>query len=228
MRALLQEIGGHEVVGEAANGRQVLEMAQVHRPDVVLLDIGMPGVSGMEAARRMSALESPPLLIFTTAYSEYALEAFECQAADYLLKPVSLARLRQALQRAHALQVRDAPGEPAEGGARTHISVTHLGALRLIPLKQIYYFKADQKYVTLRWPQGEALTDESLVSLEKEFAGQFLRIHRNALVALVQVAGLEKTGDGIYRIVFQDIPDRLEVSRRHLSTVRAVLKDVRR
>ncbi len=236
LKALLNELGNHQVVAEAANGREALEMCRAYQPEVLLLDIGMPGLNGMEAARHLDELARPPVLVFTTAYGEYALEAFEHQAVDYLLKPVRKDRLKQALNRAAALLADRRVHENGETGrgeteeantARTHISTTHLNTLRLIPVKQIYYCKAEQKYVTLRWTHGEALTDEPLVSLEKEFAGQFLRIHRNALVALVHVAGLVRSVNGGYLITFQDIPDQLDVSRRHLGNVRKVLKDIR-
>lgn len=226
LRALLEEIGGCQVVGEAANGREVFDFCKNHAPDVVLLDIGMPGVNGMEAARQLSALAVAPSVIFTTAYGEYALEAFEQNAVDYLLKPIRKDRLQKALERAFVL--RQAPqAETAAGGARSHISTTLLGTLRLVPVNQVYYFRADQKYVTIRWKGGEALSSETLLSLEKEFAGEFLRIHRNALVALAQIAGIEKFGEGSHCISFREIPEKLEISRRHLSEVRRVLRDIR-
>lgn len=227
LRALLEELGGYEIIGEAVNGKQVLEILKVCVPDLLLLDIGMPGINGMEVARRLAELPKRPALIFTTAYSEYALEAFDQQAIDYLLKPVRKERLQQALEHTQKLMEVSLPST-TKVSARTHITVYFLGALRLIPVKQIYYFKADQKYVTLRWTQGEVLIDEPLINLEKEFGGQFLRIHRNALVALTYVAGLEKCGGiGEYCIKLTVISEKLAVSRRHLSTVRKTLRDMR-
>lgn len=228
--ALLKEIGGHEIIAEASNGKEVLERVRAYCPDVVLLDIGMPGVNGMEAARGLTELSNPPALIFTTAYEEYALEAFERQAVDYLLKPIRKQRLEQALKRAEALRPparTEAAASSSDKGARTHISVHMHNALKLIPVDKIYYFRAEQKYVTLRWTEGEALMDEALKSLEPEFSGQFLRIHRNALVALVYIAGLEKNKEGHNFITFKQIPDKLEVSRRHLPNVKKILRDMR-
>lgn len=247
LKALIGEIGGHEVIAEAANGKEALELVKIHAPDVLMLDIGMPGVNGMEAAKALTLLPSSPAVIFTTAYEEYALEAFERQAVDYLLKPIRKQRLEQALIRAQALHRPPQTEPPAKRDsnnddwddddndapvvhrktARTHISVHVHNAIRLIPVEKIYFFRAEQKYVTLRWKEGEALMDEALKSLEPEFSGQFLRIHRNALVALVHIAGLEKNKEGQNFITFKEIPDKLEVSRRHLPNVKRILRDMR-
>jgi len=233
LRALVKEIGLCELLNaEASNGKEVLEMVQAYSPDVILLDIGMPGLSGMEAARLLGDFTNPPVLIFTTAYDEYALEAFERQAVDYLLKPIRKERLQQALERALALHKEPRLAKPnlseapTSEVARTHISATVHGELKLIPVEKIYYLRADQKYVTLRWSGGEVLLDETLKNLEPEFSGQFLRIHRNALVALVYIGGLKKDREGQYFITFKDIDDRLEISRRHLQAVKQTIRDM--
>lgn len=234
IRSLIREIGGLEVLDlEAANGKEVIEFSKTCAPDLVLLDIGMPGINGMEAARQLADLATPPIIIFITAYDEYALEAFNRQAIDYLLKPVSKERLQQALQRASLLHQHHTPRtekpkfqQIQEVGARTHISVVVHGETRLIPVDKIYYFRADHKYVTLRWSGGEALMDESLKALEPEFAGQFIRVHRNAIVALVQIAGIKKDLEGQYSLTFKDIPDVLEISRRHLQTIKQTIRDM--
>ena len=229
LRALLKEIGEHEVLdAEASNGKEVLDMSRAYQPDLVLLDIGMPGLNGMDAAKKLREFPTPPAVIFTTAYGEYALEAFEQQAVDYLLKPIRKDRLLQALDRAKSLykELRvDKPEDKVEEGARTHIGVTMHGEVKLIPLEKIYYFRAEQKYVTLRWTGGEVLLDEPLKDLEQEFAGQFLRIHRNALVALVYLSGWKKQSNGQCIVTFKDISDSLEISRRHLQTVKQTIKD---
>lgn len=236
LRALITELGDHEILdAEATNGKEALDMARAYTPDILMLDIGMPGVNGMEAAQRLHELAQPPAVIFTTAYSEYALEAFEHQAVDYLLKPIRKDRLKQALQRAHSLLTAAEPqamplsqeGEAASARpARTHIGVTLHGEVRLIPVDKIYFFRAEQKYVTLRWTGGEALLDEPLKNLEQEFGGQFLRIHRNALVAVVYLSGWKKEANGQCYVSFSDIKDRLEVSRRHLQSVKQTIKDI--
>ncbi|MCP4695746.1 MAG: response regulator transcription factor [Gammaproteobacteria bacterium] len=226
LRALLDELGGYSVAAEAGEGREALNLTQSCKPEVVLLDIGMPGINGMEIAKRLAESAAPPVVIFTTAYEEYALEAFEKQAVDYLLKPIRKERLKQALERARALYTAP-PAPPHKETARTHISTLIAGSLRLVPVSQIYYFSAEQKYTMLHWPQGEALLEESLTKLEKEFAGQFIRIHRSALAALVHIAGLEKSKDGRHYIHFRDIDNKLEVSRRHIPLVKEILADMR-
>ncbi len=233
LRALLNEIGQCEVLeAEATNGKEALDMARAYQPDLLMLDIGMPGLSGMEAARRLPELANPPAVIFTTAYSEYALEAFDQQAVDYLLKPIRKDRLKQALQRAQNLlnepphAEKPSPEEISNKPARTHIGVTLQTEVRLIPIDKIYFFRADQKYVTLRWTGGEALTDEPLKNLEKEFAGQFLRIHRNALVSVAYLSGWKKEFNGKCYISFSGIKERLEISRRHLQSVKQTIKDM--
>ncbi len=238
LRSLINELGDNEVLeAEACNGKEAFDMTRVYTPDILMLDIGMPGVNGMEAARRLHELAQPPAIIFTTAYSEYALEAFDHQAVDYLLKPIRKDRLKQALQRAYSLlnanepQATLAESEEATGDvhtrpARTHIGVTLHGEVRLIAVDKIYFFRAEQKYVTLRWSGGEALLDEPLKHLEREFAGQFLRVHRNALVAVVHLSGWKKEANGQCYVSFSDIKDRLEISRRHLQNVKQTIKDM--
>ncbi len=226
LRALINELGGYVIVGEAGNGKQGIDLAKICAPDVVLMDIGMPGVNGMEAAGRIKQFDVPPSVIFITAYGEYALEAFEQQAVDYLLKPVRKERLHQALQRARALRQ---PMSPTAllATVRSHISVILHGDLRLVPVKDVFFFRAEQKYVTLRWRGGEAVTDEPLIKLEEEFAGQFLRIHRNALVGLAHISGVFKFGKAQHVVAFRDVTDRLEISRRHLPLVKKTVKDMR-
>lgn len=235
IRALVNEIGGHDIIEEdASNGKEVLQLVKVYHPQVVLLDIGMPGINGMQAAEQIAKMTIRPSLIFTTAYGEYALDAFEQQAVDYLLKPIRKERLQKALEKAERLQQAciDTPlassseDEKTTRGARTHISALSQGNTLLIPVDKIYYFQADQKYVTLRWTEGEVLIDESLKNLEAEFSGQFLRIHRNALVALVYVAKLTKDKQNHHFIGFENLNIQLEISRRHLQNVKKTLRDM--
>ena len=222
LRALLGEQGDHEVVGEAASGREALELCARLDPDVVLLDIRMPGMNGIETARHLNALEEPPAVIFTTAHDEYALEAFETQAVGYLLKPVRREKLARALR--HAARVA-APqlvrlAEQTQLGRRRGQICARLGdQLRLIQVEDVYCFVADQKYVTVRHRQGDDLIDESLRSLADEFAPDFVRIHRNALVALRYVAAVERNPDGQYCVRLKEHDDLLPVSRRHAAEV---------
>ena len=168
-------------------------------------------------------LEQPPAVIFTTAYGDYALDAFETHAVDYLLKPVRRERLCEALENARRLTRAQASGlqqAAAAGRARSRLCVRQHGNLLLIPLADIRYFQADQKYVTVRTADASVLIEETLKSLEEEFGGQFIRVHRNALVAVRYLSGLEKTASGHLGVRLRDIDECLEVSRRHIAAVR--------
>ncbi len=227
LRDLLNQLSDYHPCGEASNGAEALRLAESAPPDIVLLDIQMPGLDGLETARRLATLARPPAVIFVTAYGEHALEALDAQAVAYLLKPVRLERLEQALTNASRLnraQLASLTADRAETG-RTHIRARLGQRLELIPLADVCYFQADQKYVAVRHRHGEALIEESLKTLETELGTRVMRVHRNALAMAAHVAGLEKTADGNVNLVFDTIPDRLEVSRRHLPMVRQFLRD---
>lgn len=227
LSSLLNNINGYETCGEAANGNEALQLAQQLKPDIILLDIRMPGMDGLEAAMHLNQMSKPPAIIFTTAYSDHALEAFETHAVDYLLKPIKEDRLGEALQAAKRLtrpQIQELKQPGDDNNIRTHICVKVRGSLELIPLDSIRYFLADHKYVTLRTDDHEHLIEESLKSLEEEFSHLFTRIHRNALIADQYMLGLEKNNDGHCVIIIKDIDDRLEISRRHLPHVRKKIK----
>lgn len=229
MQRLLEDMDGIEVVGEAKSGKEALLRSSVLNPDIVLLDIRMPGMSGLETATHLANLNHPPAVIFTTAFSEHALAAFEANAIDYLLKPIRKDRLEEALNKARKINRAQlaALGKQDEiNQARTHISAYVGGNLQLIPSEQVYYFQAEQKYVTVRHRQGQLLIDDSLKSLEEEYGGRLMRIHRNSLVALEHVEGLERDNQGKYHIYFRNIDDRLEVSRRTVAAVRKRLKNL--
>lgn len=232
LRQLVDDFGDYEVVGEAANGAQAIELASSLNPDIVLLDIRMPGVDGIEAAHHLNAMTTPPAVVFTTAYDEYAIDAFEARAIGYVLKPVRRERLERALD--HAARVSGkalnalTSGTPLES-RRQHVCARVRDELRLIPINEISFFIADQKYVRVHHQGGEDLIDDSLKSLEQEFAGDFVRIHRGALVAVDQVDRLEKSADGKTRVILRqeednDDDDELTISRRHLADVRRRLK----
>lgn len=227
LRGMLQQLNGYEVVAEAANGKQALEASQIHQPDVVLLDIRMPGMDGLEAAEHLSKLDTPPAVIFTTAYNDYALAAFKTHAVDYLLKPVRKEHLQQALTAAHRLnraQLQAIGEAEARHAEPSHISARVKGNIQLIPVNEIYYFQAEHKYVTVGYPKGEVLIEDSLVTLENKFAERFMRIHRNALVAIEYIAALEKDKQGHCHIKLKDCDKLLEISRRHLPAVRKFIK----
>ena len=214
---------------EARNGLEALKITQDELPDVVLMDIRMPVMDGLEAAGHMALMEPAPAVIFTTAYDQHALKAFEANAVDYLLKPVRAERLETSLerakiiQRAHiaALQNADSANSPP-----THISAVNQGRIQLIPVHEIGYFKADQKYVEVHWAGNETLIGDSLVSLEQQFRNVFLRIHRNTLVSIAHIEALEKAADGTCLVKLKNIDERLPVSRRHTGEVKACLKNL--
>lgn len=230
----------HRIVGEAANAPEALSQIEAAQPQIVLLDVQMPGMTGIELARHISARAASgetarpmPLVIFITAFDEFAVDAFEVRAIDYLLKPVRAQRLLEALQRAltrlpaDQVQAIDELAK-ATNTRRRHLSVHERGRVILVPLEQVVYLKAELKYITVRTPEREYLIEESLTSLEEEFADRFVRIHRNALVARPSIAGFERVtptgeeeaGDPYWQVVLRDVAERLPVSRRQWSTVK--------
>lgn len=224
---LVEEIPDAELTGVAASGEQALLLAGSLRPEVILLDIRMPVMDGLETARHLARMPEPPAVIFTTAFDEHALAAFEVQAAGYLLKPVRQEKLQEALNRARqpnrAQLSRIADG--AGGGPRTRIAVRARDELKLIPVENILCFIAELKYTTLRHTGGEELIEEPLKTLEDEFAGSFLRIHRNSLVALAHIEGLERDGDGYQVVRLRHDAGTLAVSRRLAAEVARRLKE---
>ncbi|MEJ2755609.1 MAG: LytTR family DNA-binding domain-containing protein [Gammaproteobacteria bacterium] len=219
------------MVGEAGNGLEALEMTRQVEPDALIIDIQMPGLTGLEAANHISKLSNPPAILFCTAYNEYAVEAFNVKAIAYLLKPVKLEKLENALEDCKRLtkpqlellstDLGKLSNEPNQ--KRSHISArTHRG-IELIPVIDIRYFKADHKYVVIRHSRGEVLVDEALKDYEADFSDSFIRIHRNALVAIKYIEGLELVTAGHYHIRLSGIEERLPVSRRHAAHVRKLL-----
>jgi two-component system response regulator AlgR len=218
LRRLIAEIEDCEVVAEAGSGDEALAACSELRPDVVLLDVRMPGLSGIQVARHIDTLAEPPAVIFTTAYDQYAVDAFETEAVGYLLKPVRKEKLAHALR--HAARISSnrlvKVAESARIEHRREQICARLGEqLRLIPLADVYYFLADQKYVTVKHKGGESLIDESLKSLAEEFSPDFVRIHRNALIAERHISAVERTDSGQYVVRVRECGDVLDVSRRH-------------
>lgn len=225
------DLGGHQVVAGAATGDEAIRLAAAHEPDVVLMDIRMPGTDGVTAARKLADAPAPPAVIFVSAYSEYALAAFDAQGVDYVVKPVRRERLARALERACRVTrpqldalAGESDGGADHGEARSHILCRRRGVRELIPVAEIMYCRADQKYVTVCHAGGEDLIEESLRQLEEEFGEHFLRIHRKTLVARDRLAGLEPAGSRWY-VRLRGLDVRLEVSRRHAGHVRALLSE---
>jgi len=226
LNRLIGNLEGYQVVAEASNGSEAIQLTEQFDPDIILLDIRMPVMDGLEAARHISNNKKPPAIIFTTAFSDHALEAFETHAIDYLLKPVKIDRLQDALSSCSRLNKAQSSHQLKDLGlneVRKHICARVRGNLVLIALEDIYYFHAEQKYVTVRHNGGELLIEEPLKSLEQEFSEQFHRIHRNALIRLDKIAGMRNNTDG-HQVFFSEIEDRMEVSRRHLPGIRKILK----
>ncbi|RYD14554.1 MAG: response regulator transcription factor [Lysobacteraceae bacterium] len=229
MRALLGDIEGIEVVGEAGNGREAIDAVAAHAPDLLLLDIRMPLMDGLETARHLGGLESPPAIIFCTAYADHALEAFEANAVDYLVKPVRGDRLHAAVAKARRWNGDDARRLGSALGAdsrRSHLCARVRGSLVLVPVADIRYLLAEDKYVVVHHAQGEVLVEESLKALEDEFGDDFVRIHRNCLVARSKLAGLVRSADGRVFASVEGGSGTLEVSRRNLPALRKLVRSL--
>jgi len=207
---------------EASDGLQALRIVERQAPDLLLLDIRMPGMDGIEVATHLDSLENPPAVIFCTAYDEYALQALQHQAVAYLLKPVREAELARALAgagRVNRLQLASLRG--GEGGvARSHVSSHSHRGLETMPVAEVRSFIAEQKYVVARGQERELLLPDTLKELESEFGDDFLRIHRNALVARRYLLGLERDDAGGWRAVLEGVDERPAISRRHLAEVK--------
>ena len=230
LRALLASMPLIEVVGEAGDGQAAIDACMRLQPDAVLLDIAMPGMDGLEAARALANLQPRPAVVFCTAYDAHALSAFEAQALDYLVKPVRSERLAQALDKVRTyLAGRGAGRGAAQAGeprARSQLCARLGGNLRMIPVDDIWFLQADEKYVVVHHARGEDLIEESLKSLETEFADRFVRIHRNCLVAREEIIELRRSSEGHVHAVLRHGGAALEVSRRCLTHVRETLRQL--
>jgi two-component system response regulator AlgR len=225
LRRLVATRADCEAIREAANGAEAIACNREFEPDVILLDIRMPGMDGIEAARHMAAAPHPPAIVFCTAYDEYAIAAFESRAVGYLLKPVQRERLEAALEAARTatrFQLRSLAEATRE--ARRFFSSRSGTELRLVEVAEVRLLQADHKYVSAIHPGGSLLLDESLREIEHEFGNRFLRIHRNALVATAHVTGLARLAEGGTGVCLAGVAERPQVSRRHLAAVRAVLE----
>ncbi len=248
LKDLIADIEHVTLVGEAKNGKEAITVASDIQPDVLLLDIRMPIMDGIEAASHLQKLATKPHIIFTTAYDNHALQAFELSAIDYLLKPIRLERLKTAIDKARALQGMLKAGillEQLEAikplrAARSHFSINERGRIILVPMGDVIYLRAELKYVTVRTATREYLIEESLTTLETEFAAthlgeQFIRLHRNCIVAKASITGYEKrtnstsnsehehdaiSGDTHWVALLKGIPDTVVISRRQQHLVR--------
>lgn len=223
---LLGECGGEfplAIVGEAADGRAALDLLAREPADVALLDVRMPEMDGIELAQHLQRLDRPPAVVFATAYDDYAIRAFELNAVDYLLKPIRLERLKEALTRARASPARPETLRELATAPRAHLSAQERGRIYLIPIAEVVYLKAELKYVSVRTAAREYLIEESLTRLEQEFGERFVRVHRNCLVARSAVRGFERAqeaGETSWEVVLEGIEERIPVSRRQQHVVR--------
>lgn len=214
-----------EVVGEASNGHEALDKLDNTTVDVVLLDIRMPQMDGIELAQHLHKLDHPPVIIFTTAYDTYAIKAFELHAIDYLLKPIRLRRLFEALSRAREMVpiqtevLRELLPEP-----RQFISSHERGKVHLIPIESVLFLRAESKYITVHTADREYLIEESLTNLEKEYALRFVRIHRNCLVAKTAIIGFERNlkEEGGWLVKLDGCDEMMAVSRRQQYLIKEI------
>ncbi len=226
LERLVGEVPYCEVVGLCGTGQEALRLVSELEPTVVLLDIRMPGMSGIEAARHLSTLPGPPAVVFTTAYDEYAMAAFDTHAVGYLLKPVRKERLEKALRQAAILTAAQLKIVAASGGdveQRRHIAVRARDTLRLIPVKDIQFFRADQKYVSVHHIGGEDLIDESLTDLAEEFSPDFSRIHRSILVSVEYLEAVERDRAGRHFVRIRGREEPLPVGRRQVGDLKRLL-----
>ncbi len=224
MRDLLSEIKNVAVVAEAKNGKEAIDLAQTSKPDLMLLDIRMPLMDGIEAAQHAQKLEPKPHIIFTTAFDAYAIKAFDLNAIDYLLKPIRLERLQIAIDKAHTLKPLQIEALKPIQKIRSHLSIHERGRVLLVPIETIIYLRAELKYITVRTAEREYLIEESLTHLETEFGERFIRLHRNCLVAPHFVAGYEKRmnqdNEQQWVALLKEIPETVAISRRQQHLVR--------
>jgi two-component system response regulator AlgR len=233
LRDLLDDCAGAlplAVVGEAASGQEAIDLLQAATADLVLTDIHMPCMDGIELARHLLKLAQPPVVIFTTAFNEHAVQAFDVSAVDYLMKPVRMQRLLAALQKVPRLKpVTMSKLDELPASARRFLSVTERSRVVLVPVDEIVYLKAELKYITIRTPDREYLLEESLTRLEQEFGQRFVRVHRNCLVSREYIRGFERCvsddGDAHWEVLLKGMAETLPVSRRQQFIVREIGRD---
>jgi two-component system response regulator AlgR len=221
MRRMLSELPDFNVVGEAGSGTQALQAIEELFPDILLLDISMPGMDGMTLARTLQKGGSQPAIIFCTAYQNQALQAFEAEAVDYLVKPVRAERLVQALEKARRFI-----GDRVDLVPNAYLKSTVGGKVLLTPVQRVICLLAEDKYTTVVHEKGKTVIDDSLTELEVRFEQEFFRIHRNALISTRHLRGLERGDDGSVVAVLSGTDERPEVSRRNVAALRKLLAEL--
>ena len=213
-----------QVAGTAENGQQAVDFYRRQPVDIVLMDIRMPGMDGLEAAGLLSKEQPPPAIIFTTAYGEYALDAFDVSGTAYLLKPVKKTRLLETLERIQKPNRAQLEAVSEKTDKKVYLSGSYRGGIQRVSVDEVVCLQAEQKYVIACSGEREILLDIPLKSLEEKYARQFLRVHRNALVARNKIMALEKNREGQAVLIMHGTDRKLEVSRRHLPLIRKILK----
>jgi len=221
LTALLRELDQVDVVGEARDAFEALELITTLAPELLYLDVRMPGMSGLELARHLAGLDEPPAIIFTTAHGEHAMEAFEAEAVGYLLKPIRKEKLSTATERAQRLNLPQLAAVAAP--ERTHLAVRTRAGLRMLRVEDVICLLAQDKYTTVRHTAGTDMIEDSLRALESEFGTRFLRVHRGALVNRDFIEAVERTAEGTHQIRLRGIPETLPVSRRLAGELKTLL-----
>ena len=231
LQRLVDAMPGYRVVAQAQNIGEAMMAVEQMDPDIVLMDISMPGMSGLSAAKHLSSLPDAPAVIFCTAYDQYALDAFDAKACGYLVKPIEEEKLAAALDQAS--QLNKAQRRQLDTGRRVEqpkerqfVSIKTRKGIELVPLEQVYCFVADQKYVTVYHAEGESLIDDTLKELEVQYGAQFVRVHRNTLASVEHISALTKNNEGHYQLLLGEANLQPLVSRRHLSAVKNLLKNL--
>jgi len=228
LRGMLADIAHVRLVGEAKNGQELLHLASETPADLILLDIRMPKMDGIEAAGHLQKLAEPPVIIFTTAYDAYAVKAFDINALDYLLKPIRLERLQAAIEKASRFTQAQLSALKPLQNQRSHFSVVERGRVLLVPVDEVIYLRAELKYITVRTKEREYLIEDSLTSIEQEFGQRFIRLHRNCLVAQSSIMGYERRqhtdGESHYVALLREVPETVAVSRRQQHVLKELLR----
>jgi two-component system response regulator AlgR len=221
LRRMLANLPAVHVVAEAATGEEAMRLIPLKKPDVLLLDISMPGLDGMTLAQMLQRNGSAPAVIFCTAWSDQAVEAFECEAVDYLVKPVRAERLERALDKARRFLAR-----PDDADSGVFLRSTLAGKVRMLPMNEVIYLSAEDKYTTAVHQKGKMVINQSLLDLEEEHADILMRVHRGTLVIKKRIRGLEKTSDGRHFLKLDGCDDRPQVSRRNLPAIRKLIREL--
>ncbi len=221
LRRMLGDVAGVQIVGEAASGLEAAQLLSVTHADILLLDISMPEMDGMTLAKTLQSQPAPPVIIFCTAWSDQAVDAFACDAIDYLVKPVRQARLAKAIEKACVFI-----GKRAEVAEEPMLKSTLGGKVKLLPFSEAIYFLAEDKYTIVIHSEGRMIISQTLMDLEEHYADFLLRTHRSTLVAIDRVRGLEKAPRGVHKLILEGTDDRPMVSRRSLASVRSLIKEL--